>query len=128
MHGESLSQRSDAEYISGSLDEPQLFSAIFERHARAVFKFLARLVNYEVADDLLSETFMVAFRTRARYDTSYLDARSWLFGIAVNIARHHRRTFIRQRHLQTRIGSRLEPASDEETNVSSLPATNAAIP
>ena len=115
MHSESLSQGSDAEHIVGSLTEPQLFSAIFERHASAVFKFLARQVNQELADDLLAETFIVAFRSRARYDRSYLNARGWLFGIAVNISRHHRRSFSRQRILQARIGSQREPAPDEET-------------
>ncbi len=55
MRGDTLGQ-SDAEHIAGSLAEPQLFSLIFERHARAVFKFLSRQVNHEAADDLLAET------------------------------------------------------------------------
>jgi RNA polymerase sigma-70 factor (ECF subfamily) len=115
MHGESLSRSSDAEHISGSLTEPRLFSVIFERHAAVVFKFLARQVNDEVANDLLADTFVAAFRSRARYDTSYVDARGWLFGIAVNIARHHRRTSSRQRMLQARLGSQPESAPEEES-------------
>jgi RNA polymerase sigma-70 factor (ECF subfamily) len=44
-----------------------------------------------MADDLASETFLVAFARRDRYDTAYADARPWLYGIASNlIARHHR--------------------------------------
>jgi RNA polymerase sigma factor (sigma-70 family) len=112
-----LSQWSDAEHIAASLAEPELFSAIFERHASAVFAFLVRQVSLDAADDLLAETFIAAFRSRSHYDMTYLDARSWLFGIGINVVRHHRRTFSRQRSLHARLRSRLEPISNEETYV-----------
>jgi RNA polymerase sigma-70 factor (ECF subfamily) len=116
MHGEPLSPWTDAEHIAGSLAEPELFSAIFERHASAVYKFLTRQVNHQAADDLLAETFVAAFRSRGRYDASYPNARGWLFGIAVNVARHHHRTTIRQRMLRVRVGSQMESEPDEEAN------------
>ena len=44
------------------------------------------------ADDVVSETFVTAFRARARYDQAFQDARPWLLGIATNILRQHRRS------------------------------------
>lgn len=49
-------------------------------------------MGLELADDLASETFVVAFRRRATYDRSRPDARPWLFGIATHLLRHHYRT------------------------------------
>ena len=35
---------------------------------------------------------MIAFRRRKSYDLSHADGRPWLFGIAVNLLRQHRRS------------------------------------
>ena len=47
-------------------------------------------------EDLGSETFAVAFEFRQRYDETRSDARPWLFGIATNLIRRHRRDEIRK--------------------------------
>jgi RNA polymerase sigma-70 factor (ECF subfamily) len=86
------SNDNDARCIAESLVDPQRFAVVFERHAGAIHRFLARRVEATVRDDLLSEIFVAAFRTRGGYDTNYPDCRPWLFGIAVNIVRHHRRS------------------------------------
>ncbi|HXQ61739.1 MAG TPA: RNA polymerase sigma factor [Acidimicrobiales bacterium] len=92
MDGWGSDACSDAVCISESLTEPQRFAVIFERHAEAIHRFLTRRVEAPAVDDILSETFVVAFRTRSGYDTAHPDARPWLFGIAVNVVRHHRRS------------------------------------
>lgn len=43
------------------------------------------------ADDLLSETFLTAFRKRAAYQPTRIDVRPWLYGIAGNLVRRHQR-------------------------------------
>ncbi|MFG1989858.1 RNA polymerase sigma factor [Actinoplanes sp. NPDC048988] len=43
------------------------------------------------ADDLLAETFLIAFRKRASYQPRHLDVRPWLFGIATNVLHRHLR-------------------------------------
>ncbi|HEY6794150.1 MAG TPA: RNA polymerase sigma factor [Kineosporiaceae bacterium] len=82
----------DSELIKDSGADPERFGALFDRHAAEIHRFLARRVGVSMADDLVSETFLVAFRLRARYDPSRADARPWLFGIATNLLRRHRRS------------------------------------
>ncbi|XAS69792.1 sigma factor [Micrococcaceae bacterium Sec5.7] len=43
------------------------------------------------ADDVTSETFLVAFERMDTFDHGRDDARPWLFGIATNLLRRHHR-------------------------------------
>lgn len=52
----------------------------------------------------------MAFRRRAVYDPRSEDARPWLFGIAANLLRHHRRTERRQLLAYARTGA--DPAAE----------------
>ena len=89
---------SDAELIESSLVEANAFAGVFDRHFRAIYRFLQGRVGVQLAEDLASETFMVAFRRRRYYDLSREDARPWLYGIATNLVREHRRA--EERHLR----------------------------
>jgi RNA polymerase sigma-70 factor (ECF subfamily) len=82
----------DAAIIGESTTVPERFGEIYDRHATAIHHYLARRVGPVVADDLTSETFLVAFRTRDRYEQHRDDARPWLYGIATNLAHRHQRT------------------------------------
>ncbi len=64
----------DAELVAQSLEQPEHFAALFDRHAAAVHRYLGRRVG-DLADDLLSETFLIAFRRRSAYRTSTCSAR-----------------------------------------------------
>ncbi|MGY1988492.1 RNA polymerase sigma factor [Blastococcus sp. SYSU DS0669] len=81
----------DAELIARSVEDPAEFAPLFDRHAAAVHRYLGRRVG-ELADDLLSETFLIAFRRRAAYRAEHLEVRPWLLGIATNVVRGHRRS------------------------------------
>ena len=100
---------SDAEHIEASLQDPQRFSVLFERHAAPVHRFLARRAAPGTVDDLLSETFVTAFRTRQNYDLTYGDARPWFFGMAVNVVRHHHRSEARRTAMVGRVVQRATP-------------------
>ena len=78
------------------MERPQAFAAIFDRHFDPVFAYLQRRVGRETAEELSAETFLVAFDSRGRYDLSRPDARPWLFGIATNLLRRHRRQEVRE--------------------------------
>lgn len=80
----------DHALIAGSLAQPELFSAIFDRHAVVLHRFLSRRLG-ALADDLLGELFVVAFERRDTYRAQLADARPWLFGIATNLVRQHHR-------------------------------------
>ncbi|MGC7095793.1 RNA polymerase sigma factor [Amycolatopsis lurida] len=46
---------------------------------------LVRRIGEAVADDLVSETFLIAWHQRHHYDPVRAAARSWLYGIATNL-------------------------------------------
>jgi RNA polymerase sigma-70 factor (ECF subfamily) len=82
--------RSDGEVITASLADPQVFATVFERHFWAIHDYLRRRLDRQLADELASQTFLVAF------DRRRTDARPWLFGIATNLTRNHRRREVRE--------------------------------
>ncbi|MFI2754949.1 RNA polymerase sigma factor [Cellulomonas sp. P22] len=71
---------------------PDGMGLLFQRHAGAVYQFLARRVGTQVAEDLLAEVFVaaVAARVRVRPHESG-SALPWLYGIARNVAATHLR-------------------------------------
>ena len=111
----------DSEIIRRSVDDPAAFSEIFERHARVIVAYAARRVGADAAEDVLSETFLVAFRRRGDFDASSDSAKPWLFGIASrHIARHRAREARQWRAVEASTG--LDNASDGR-----LPAADARL-
>ena len=66
--GRRLQTLTDAQIISTSQSDPSRFGEIFDRHFPAIHRYVNRRVGRELADDLASETFSVAFRNRERFD------------------------------------------------------------
>jgi hypothetical protein len=58
----------DAAGIEQSWTDADIFAVIFDRHAVAVYRFLARRVGGQLADDLTGQTMLVAFDQRRRFD------------------------------------------------------------
>lgn len=81
----------DNELIARSLIDPAVFAELYDRHARAVYRYAAQRMGDHPADDVMSETFLVAFERRHVYDPSVSDARPWLLGIATRLMRRHTR-------------------------------------
>jgi RNA polymerase sigma-70 factor (ECF subfamily) len=86
----------DAEVISRSRDDPNAFEVLYDRYAADIHRYVARRLGAETADDLMAETFVVAFAGRRRYDGSRSNARPWLYGIATNLVAGHRRAEARR--------------------------------
>ncbi|HWM17567.1 MAG TPA: sigma-70 family RNA polymerase sigma factor [Microbacterium sp.] len=80
----------DSDIIRRSIEAPSAFAELFERHARVVGAFAARRVGRDSADDILSETFLVAFRRRREFDCAWDSAKPWLLGIASRLIGKHR--------------------------------------
>lgn len=93
-------QPDDAAVIRESLRTPERFAVIFDRHAPYISRYLTRRLGRQVADDLLSETFVVAFGKRARYDAGRPDARPWLYGIASNLVGQRHRDEVHELRLR----------------------------
>ena len=79
----------DNEVIERSAREPAVFATLYDRHAPSVFRYAAQRLGDHAADDVMSETFLVAFERRAAYDLAVVDARPWLLGIATRLMRKH---------------------------------------
>lgn len=88
-------KRSDGEFIAASIEEPRAFAVIFERHFWTIHDYLRRRLDRETADELASQVFLTAFDRRASFDPRSLGSRPWLFGIATNLLREHRRSELR---------------------------------
>jgi RNA polymerase sigma-70 factor (ECF subfamily) len=87
---------SDGEVIAASRRNPDLFEAIFERHHAAVYRFVAARNGHGDAGDIAAETFVRAFDRRDRFRLDRESALPWLFGIASNVARERRRSWVRR--------------------------------
>jgi len=128
----------DSEIIQRSLQQPAAFAELFDRHARAVNAFATYRIGRHAAEDVLSETFLVAFRRRADFDTDVESAGPWLLGIASRLIRRHRAVEARQwrsfaasisQHEHSSLGG-LEDALtrvDAEREVETLKARIAAL-
>jgi len=109
-----MDRETDAVVIAASHERPTAFTAVFDRHYDAVHRYLARRVATDLADDLAADTFAIAFRLRDRYDGAHDDARPWLFGIATNLVRHHRRSEARRLRAYERVQTIESTELDED--------------
>jgi RNA polymerase sigma factor (sigma-70 family) len=88
----------DAAVIRASLADPDRFATIYDRYAAMLYRYAYQRVGPEIADDVVAETFLAAFRGRHSYDLGRQDARPWLFGILTReLATHRRREQARYR-------------------------------
>jgi RNA polymerase sigma-70 factor (ECF subfamily) len=75
----------DSSCIVESLERPEAFGELFDRHAPAVFRYVRARLGLD-ADDAVGDTFIAAFRARHRFDSTLGDsALPWLLGIATNV-------------------------------------------
>ncbi|GAA4599034.1 RNA polymerase sigma factor [Planotetraspora phitsanulokensis] len=86
----------DAALLEQSLEVPERFAAVFDRHNDEIYRYAVRRLGPETAEDVVAETFLTAFRKRGTYDPERPDARPWLYGIATHAIREHRRAEIRR--------------------------------
>jgi RNA polymerase sigma factor (sigma-70 family) len=82
--------RPDGELIAGLPRQPELMGVLYERHAPAIFRYLARRAGPPAAEDLLSEVFIAALSASSRvvaHDSG--SALPWLYGIGLNVLYTH---------------------------------------
>jgi RNA polymerase sigma-70 factor (ECF subfamily) len=84
--------------------DPDVFRELFDEHARSVYNHAFRLTgNWSTAEDVVSLTFLEAWRLRDRVDGDGGPLRPWLLGITTNVARNLRRAARRHDTLPTRL-------------------------
>jgi RNA polymerase sigma factor (sigma-70 family) len=111
---EASADADDAAVVQLSRQEPEHFSVLFRRHAPYIQRYVVRRLGQDAADDIVAETFLLAFRQRDSYDQTRADARPWLYGIATNLIGRHRRAEIRLYRALARTGADpvMEPFTD----------------
>ncbi|MEV0613076.1 RNA polymerase sigma factor [Nonomuraea sp. NPDC050404] len=112
----------DAELVTASLRNPELFTAVHDRYFQDIYRYVAGRLDTQIAEDITAETFLLAFDRRRRFDAERGDLRPWLFGFATNLIARHRRK--EARHY--RALSRLAPEPDAEGPESRVVASVAA--
>jgi RNA polymerase sigma-70 factor (ECF subfamily) len=115
-----VSSLSDAEVIGRSLDEPEAFGLIYDRHAATVLRFLGRRVGAEVAEGLVGELFRIAFERRKTFDAARASALPWLYGIGSNLLLKHRRGEARRLRASARMAA--SEAADRHASATALDA------
>jgi RNA polymerase sigma-70 factor (ECF subfamily) len=104
----------DADAIAASRRDPHAFAPVFDRHFAAIHRFLAARVGTALADELAADVFVRAFDARGRYDTSFADARPWLYAIATNLVHRQRRAERRRLAAYARLDrGAVHPGADE---------------
>jgi RNA polymerase sigma factor (sigma-70 family) len=123
--GEGARAPSDRDVIASSHKRPECFEAVFDRHGGTIYRYLRRRVGAVLADELTAETFARAFHARRRFDRHSESALPWLYGIAANLLRMHRRADERRLRAYARSTERgFEPSlsadSDDRLDAAAL--------
>ncbi|MGH3360044.1 MAG: RNA polymerase sigma factor, partial [Nocardioidaceae bacterium] len=112
----------DAALVAASLRDPNAFAAVYDRYARMVHRYVARRLDTRHADDLLGQTFLIAFERRATFDPTRGSVRSWLLGIATMLLRRHRRDEARMWRAYERAATTGTPPPDSSHDADDLVA------
>ncbi|MGW1224026.1 RNA polymerase sigma factor [Streptomyces sp. NPDC001515] len=84
--------------------DPDAFGTLFDDHARTVFRYAARSTGDTAgAEDIVSLTFLEAWRLRTTLRESDEELKPWLLGIATNVLRNTRRAARRHDAALTRV-------------------------
>ncbi|MCF6475828.1 RNA polymerase sigma factor [Nonomuraea sp. MG754425] len=94
----------DSAIIAASLDVPERFALLFDRHATVLHRYAARRLGPDHAEDVVAEAFTRAFETRHRYEFARTEALPWLYGITTNVIGLHRRAEVRGYQAMARTG------------------------
>jgi RNA polymerase sigma-70 factor, ECF subfamily len=89
------------------------FGELFRRFHRDVYRFLARFSGCDARDldDLVQNTFLNA-QTSARRFAGRSSVRTWLFGVAANVAKHHFRGEVRRQNAMRSLQEFPSPTSE----------------
>jgi RNA polymerase sigma factor (sigma-70 family) len=87
------------------------FAAVYAEHFDDIYGYLCRRAGRSEGEELAAQTFALALRDRGSYDAGRGSPRVWLFGIAANVLRGHRRS--EERRLRALARSGVDPLLDE---------------
>lgn len=77
--------------------DPVRVGRLFDAVGPGLLHYLRTRTDFASAEDLVSETFIIVGEQLARFDAARGSERSWIYGIATNLLRHHLRAQTRPR-------------------------------
>jgi RNA polymerase sigma factor (sigma-70 family) len=83
----------------------EAFEELYEEHFDDVYGYLCRRAGRVDGEELAAQTFSLALRDLTSYDAGRGSPRVWLFGIAANVLRGHRRSEERRLRALARSGA-----------------------
>ena len=105
----AVEEMTDRALVSAVAEGDQAaLGALYDRFHGDVYRFVTRLARADDADDLVQATFLEAHRSAPRFRGDSA-VKTWLFGIAVNLARTHHRGEHRQKRALDVLGA--QPAA-----------------
>jgi RNA polymerase sigma-70 factor (ECF subfamily) len=97
-------ERTDAELLLASREDPDSFTELYRRHAEDILRYFARrTLDLEAAAELTAETFAQAFASRQTFTDTGVNGVAWLYGVA----RHQLGRFFRAGHVDSAARRRL---------------------
>ena len=89
----TVAELSDRALISAVAEGDQVaLGALYDRYHRDVYRMVAHLIRGDsLVDDFVQNTFLEAYRSARRFRGDSA-VKTWLFGIAANLVRVHRRS------------------------------------
>jgi RNA polymerase sigma factor (sigma-70 family) len=84
--------------------EPTAYEEIFVAYAKVVYRYAVRLTgDWSEAEDVVSLTFLEAWRLRKKVNPDGESLQPWLLGIATNVVRNRRRSARRHQNALARL-------------------------
>jgi RNA polymerase sigma-70 factor (ECF subfamily) len=86
------------------------FGELFDAHAQTIYRYAARSTgDLNAAEDVVSLTFLEAWRLRGRLESGDASVLPWLFGITTNVLRNQARAKRRHQAAMSRMPPREQP-------------------
>jgi RNA polymerase sigma-70 factor (ECF subfamily) len=110
--------------VRRAVRDPDAFAALYRLHYPAIARYVRRRVgDAHAADDLIAETFTVAFEQLPRYRQRGLPFRAWLYRLAsTRVSR-----WVRRQRLRAVVGLDIEPAAAVSDTEDAAAAVRAAL-
>lgn len=107
-------------------DDPRMsrFSAIYDAHRNRVWAFVVTQAGRQIADEVVNETFVVAWRRLADIPDPPLP---WLLGVARNLLRANFRAHARHEAIVAELRSWTDPASQQAADIGETVAERLAL-
>lgn len=92
MKKDDLPEKIQRRIVEEFAHDPNVFEQVYEHYFELIMCYLAkRTMSSEVAYDLTAETFIKAFESFNRFKWQGISIKIWLFRIAINVLKNHRR-------------------------------------